>query len=115
MENLFPSLLTFSFFAPTLLRVFVSLLFMSDAKKYWKARDRWWLADGIALIIGVFIFVGYATQLFAIFGIGYLAFVYLKRDRDSVFLDKNVAFLALAIFLSLLATGAGALAFDLPF
>jgi uncharacterized membrane protein YphA (DoxX/SURF4 family) len=115
MENLFPALLTYSFFAPTVLRIFVALLFMSDAKKYWKAHDRWWLADGIALVIGVFIFVGYATQLFALFGIGYLAFVYLKRDRDSVFLDRYASFLALAILVSLLLTGAGALAFDLPF
>jgi len=115
METIFPPLLTFSFFAPTILRVFVSLLLLSDAKKYWNKRDRWWVADGVALVVGVLLFVGYATQLDALIGIGYLAFVYYSKDRDSVFLNKQVSFLALAILISLLTLGAGAFAFDVPF
>ncbi len=115
MEVIFPFLLTFAFFAPTILRVGVAVLFLSDAKKYWNNRDRWWVADGVALIIGALVLIGYATQLVAILGIGYLAFVYYKRDRDSVFLKNETAFLALAILLSLLVTGAGAVAFDRPY
>lgn len=114
MENILPGFLTFSFFAPLILRVFVAFVFFIDAKKYWDKRSRWWFPDGIALVIGVLLLLGYATQLAAFFGIGYLAFVYYKKDRESVFSDKVAAFLALAILLSLLLTGAGALAFDLP-
>ena len=51
----------------------------------------------------------------ALFGIGYLAFVYVKKDHDSVFLNQAACWLGLAILLSLLVTGGGAFAFDLPF
>lgn len=115
METVFPALLTFSFFAPTILRVFLAIAFFCDARKYWSKKERWWIPDGIAAIVGVLLLVGYGTQIVAILGIGYLAFVYYKKDHESVFSNKTAAFLALAILLSLLATGAGALAFDLPY
>ncbi|MBI3573685.1 hypothetical protein HY090_01405 [Candidatus Kaiserbacteria bacterium] len=115
MENVFPSLLTYTFFAPLILRLFIAGAFFSDAKKYWDKRERWWIPDGIALVIGAFLLVGYATQLAAIAGIGYLAFVYYKKDHESVFSTKETSLLALGILISFLATGAGAYAFDLPY
>src|SRR6185369_2311132 len=102
MENIFPSLLTFSFFAPLILRVFVSFAFFADARKYWDKRERWWLPDGFALVIGALLFVGYATQLAAVLGIAYLAFVYYKENHHSYFDDRRALLLALGMLLSLL-------------
>ena len=115
METVFPALLTFSYFAPTILRIGLALVFFSDAKKYWSRKQKMWLADGVAAVIGILILVGYGTQVAALLGVGYLAFVYYKKDHESVFHHNSTAFLALAMLLSLLVTGAGAIAFDLPY
>lgn len=115
LELLFPSLLTFSFFVPLLLRVFLAGVFFLDARHYWGKKDRWWLPDGVALVVGVLLLAGYAVQLAALAGIGYLAFVFYMKDHESVFKSKPLSFLALAVLLSLLVTGAGAFALDLPY
>jgi len=115
LQTVFPSLLTFTFFAPFVLRVFVGGLFICDFKNYWRKSERWWVPDGIAGVIGILLVAGYGTQVMAILGIGYLAFVYYKKDHESLLSNKTTALLALAILISLLVTGGGALAFDLPY
>lgn len=115
LELLFPTLLTYSFFVPLLLRVFLALIFLLDARKYWDKKERWWIPDGVALVAAVLLLAGYAVQLAALIGIGYLAFVFYKKDHDSVFTSKPLAFLAFAVLLALLMTGAGAFALDLPY
>jgi hypothetical protein len=115
LELIFPALLTYSFFVPLLLRVFIAGILLLDARKYWDKKERWWIPDGVALVAAVFFLAGYATQLAAIIGIGYLAFVFYKKDHDSVFNSKPLAFLAFAVFVSLLVTGSGAFALDLPY
>ncbi len=115
LELVFPALLTYSFFVPLLLRICVAGVFLLDARKYWDKKERWWIPDGVALGAAVLLLAGYATQLAALIGIGYLAFVFYKKDHDSVFNSKPLAFLALAVLVSLLITGSGAFALDLPY
>lgn len=115
LELVFPGLVTYAFFVPFLLRVFLAGVFLLDARKYWDKKERWWIPDGVALVAAVFLLAGYATQLAALIGIGYLAFVYYKKDHDSVFNSRPLAFLAFAVLVSILITGAGAFALDLPF
>lgn len=115
LATVFPYLLTFSFFVPLILRVSVAAVFFLDARHYWDKKERWWLPDGIALVVGVLLLAGYATQLAALLGIAYLAFVFYMKDHDSVFRGKPLAFLTFAVLLSLLVLGAGAFALDLPY
>lgn len=115
LELLFPALLTYSFFVPLVLRLFLAGVFLLDARKYWDKKERWWIPDGVALVVAVFLLAGYAVQLAVLIGFGYLAFVFYKKDHDSVFNTKPLAFLAFAVLFSLLVSGAGAFALDLPY
>jgi len=115
LELLFPALLTYSFFVPLLLRVFMAGIFLLDARKYWDKKERWWVPDGVALVVTVLLLAGYATQLATLIGVAYLAFVFYKKDHESVFNNKPLLFLALAVLLALLVSGAGAFALDLPY
>jgi hypothetical protein len=114
MLTLFPSLLTFSFFAPTLLRLAVALVFFLEMRglRAHPSKKRFGVLSGI---IGLFILAGAWTQLAAIAGLAYVAFAYVKKEQGSLFLKTETTLLALAILASLLALGAGAAAFDLPF
>jgi len=131
MLNPFPSLLTYSFFAPTLLRVAAALVFAYIAYRHYQNRDAisrvhfpvvghgmWipWAAVIVEVITALGLFFGYHTQYMAILG----AIIALKhiiwRGHYPAFfwLTRSAAFLLLVICLSLLISGAGALAQDLP-
>ena len=131
MLNSFPQLLVFSFFAPTLLRVAVALFFFYIAYKQYGRRHEiarlrfpivgrgvWiaLLAVGFHTAIGAMLFFGYYTQVGALLGsVGLLKGWWLNKRYPSVVILPNSAILALlALCLSLLLTGAGALAVDLP-
>ncbi|MFA6273505.1 MAG: DoxX family protein [Candidatus Paceibacterota bacterium] len=133
MLSVFPSLFNFSFFAPTILRLAVALIFVSNGYQKTFTRKAEWIehfksvgikpgnqiisAVGIIeLVAGTLLLVGFWAQPAAlVLTIISLAYIILKINKPAA-LPNKVSFylLLLAINLSLLLTGPGALAFDWP-
>lgn len=133
MLNIFPELLTYQLVSPFILRVALGLLFLSlgyleltKEERRWErvfeiirfAPARFWaktfgfveIAGGVLLIVGLF------TQVAAlVFAVISLAECYIEY-RAPVVLKRNIVFYGFifVISLSLLLTGAGFWAFDLP-
>lgn len=131
MLNPFPNLLIFGFFAPTLLRVFVALVFLASAWMLYQRRDElsrtpfiligsgaWivWVAMAFNAAVGGMLLLGYYTQIGALFGalLGLKGLVWAKQYGRFFVLCRVDYLFVLVICLSLLLSGAGALAFDLP-
>lgn len=131
MLTIFPGLLTFNFFAPTLLRIAAALtLFFLTYNQYKRRKEiaqlerpvigkssQWSWASIIGnTLLGILLFVGYYTQIAALIAIvGQVVGLWYNHRFPKVVILSNVAVLLLIIVLfSLMLTGAGALAFDLP-
>lgn len=143
MLNPFPDLLVLGFFAPLILRVSVGLLFLWMSYEHvYKRREAIitsvqtnppgplllkpyfgpftsyivWAIGAVELVVGAALVVGYFTQVASLLGIVLvLKKLYFKKHySDIALLSVPTYLLLLAIFLSLLLSGAGALAFDLP-
>jgi uncharacterized membrane protein YphA (DoxX/SURF4 family) len=133
MLSVFPDLLSYDLLAPFILRVIAGLIFLElgylklgNEKGVWKmffetihfkpAQLFVTLLAVIEIISGAFLITGYLTQLAALvmavilFGEAYV------EMRDGALLKRDVVFyiLLLAICVSLVLSGAGAFAFDLP-
>lgn len=131
MLNPFPDLLSLGFFAPTLLRLMLGLVFVAGAYVQWQRKDElaqlrfpliggglWvvWLSIAAHLVVGLMFFFGYYTQIAALGGIvaGLKGLVWSTRyPRFFSFCRLEYGFI-LVISLSLLFSGAGAIAFDIP-
>ncbi|MBX4192612.1 hypothetical protein KW798_03985 [Candidatus Parcubacteria bacterium] len=114
----------FSFFAPTLLRILVAVAFGFIAYVHYKRREElkvslgvWlWIALAIEVLIALSLFLGYYTQIGALAGIimsGTQAWYAKSHPRATPLCRVDYIFLKV-ICLSLLISGAGALAFDIP-
>ena len=133
MLNTFPDLLTYSFFAPTLLRVAVALVFAYLAWHHWSARRACTgeiasfvsssVAGGLCMVyaliealVALGLIVGVYTQVAALVGaVITLKILVLKRSfHQTAPLSRTAYALVCVICISLLITGAGALALDLP-
>jgi len=120
MLNVFPNLLTYSFFAPTLLRVALALLFIYVAYVQYSKRAHLgqfaWISIILHAALAVMLFVGYYTQVAALAGgLGSLVGLFRIRGTEHfIVYSKSTLLLIVTICLSLLLTGAGAFAFDLP-
>lgn len=131
MLNPFPDLLIYSFFAPTLLRVLIGAVFLWSAyvqyqRRHELARVRFpvvgsgsWIISFSVLVhaaIGAGLILGYYTQIAALLGaLGALKGLVWAKKYPRVFpLCRIDYFFILAVCLSLLISGAGAFAFDLP-
>jgi uncharacterized membrane protein YphA (DoxX/SURF4 family) len=127
----FPQLLTYGIFAPTLLRIAVAILFAWLAYKHYQRREQigntnfpifgkgvWiaWLAVIVEAATAAALFFGYYTQYAAIVGIlmSLKNAVWAGKYPSFFMLSRSSALLVLVICLSLLVTGAGIFAFDLP-
>ena len=114
MLNVFPDFLTFGLLAPFLLRLAVGFLFLKAGVKkgarYTLALGVIEVVSGILLIIGLYTQVAaLAAALISLFG------WYAKKKHPSETPGSKGAFLLLfVISLSLLFSGAGFFAFDLP-
>ncbi|MGH7141849.1 MAG: hypothetical protein ACREGH_04450 [Minisyncoccia bacterium] len=135
MLNVFPGLLTYTFFAPTILRLAVAITLFIMAGHTWRHRQHlmhvrllWLAPEGwmpyVATlgecILGVFFFIGLYTQVAAIVGIvgmvKYAIYRHWWPDMVTEYfpIAPGTAWLIAIICLSLLLTGAGAGAFDIP-
>ena len=133
MVTLFPQLLDWGFFGPTLLRVAAGVFLLSLAWRHLHnnraaalaaltsrlgtlASFGVWYMGLLELLAGASLLVGFLTQLGALAAIIVsLQMLYLRRYAPEHFSHHNAVYLFLiAIALSLLVLGPGALAFDLP-
>lgn len=131
MLNTFPDLLSLGFFAPTILRITVALAFLFGAYLQHRRLEElsrirfpivgagaWiiWLSIIAHTVIGLMLFFGYYTQIAAILGIvgSIKGIVYAKKYPRLFALCRADYVFILAICLSLLLSGAGAWARDLP-
>ena len=133
MLNPFPILLSFALLAPFILRVVAGIVFINlGFLKITRERKRWTLLleflgfkpsqkvivvlGGIEMVGGFFILAGAFTQITAlIFSVILLIEVFVEYKEESI-LSRNIVFylLMFAITLSLIFSGAGFFAFDLP-
>ncbi len=118
MLSFFPSLLILEGFAPLLLRIALGSVFVFWA--YGKLRirkDNKEIVGGIIeAIIGVFLIVGFLTQLVALISVVILFIHIIAKIKKKEFLTDGVNYYLILLFISLalLLTGAGFIAFDLP-
>lgn len=133
MLNPFPDLLTYSQMAPFILRVVAGVIFIDLGILLFKAeRERWVISLStlkvpnpkvtvkilgiIEVTAGVMLILGAYTQIAALV-LALLTFAesYIEY-KDPAILRRNLVFYVMlfAIVVSLLLSGAGAYAFDLP-
>jgi len=133
MLNPFPELLVYSLLAPFILRVVVGIIFIDLGFLLFKGEKERWLNSFRALrianpilaikilgvieiIAGIMLILGFYTQISAlILAIITFAETYIEY-KESAILKRNLIFyiILFAILLSLLLSGAGAFAIDLP-
>jgi len=133
MLNPFPDLLTYSLLAPFILRVVAGIIFVNLGFLVFRNEKERWLASLSVLRVlnpkiavkilgvvemagGIMLLLGFYTQIAALI-LALLVFVesYIEY-KDPAILKRSFVFyiMLLAIVLSLLLTGAGRPAFDLP-
>lgn len=132
MLNPFPDLLVLTLLAPFILRVAVGIMFLKSGhvrikKDYTRIvmvspKSIWSLATvsimwfGILeVLIGLSLVAGFFTQIGALAGIFVSIFMLSGRGTPSITSQSQAFYiLVLAICLSLMLSGAGAIAIDLP-
>lgn len=133
MLSIFPTLLVFGLFAPFLLRVALGLVFIrfglhklgrgrADKIAFfeslgWKPGKFFAIGFGaIELVVGLLLVVGLYTQLAALVAaiIALGALILKRKATHGIESSRGFLLLLLIIALSLLVSGAGAFAFDLP-
>ena len=134
MLNPFPDLLVLGLLAPFVLRLALGGFFLYSAWQHatherreqiasqlrvaWGAVGTyfiWYLAFA-EFVVAIMLFAGFLTQIAALFGIVIAVKLYLFRGRYPMIASQKGPhyLLVVAICISLLLSGAGAIAFDLP-
>ncbi len=130
--SVFPSLLDYGLLAPFLIRIVAGFIFLDlGYLKVKKERERWYnlfntfigmggflvtLVAVVEMVGGVLLILGLFTQIAALV-LALLAFLNLYLEwREPAFIRRSLVFymMLFAMTLSLLFSGAGFLAFDLP-
>lgn len=134
MLNPFPSLLTYSLIAPLILRVTLGYILANTGfLKLTKEKSRWeplfeilgvhkqkvlvnQIIAGIEIIGGIALIAGAYTQIAALVFVLLTGIEMYIEHQDEGLIKRTIVFyiLLFVIALSLLFTGAGFLAFDLP-
>ena len=110
MLSIFPSILFLAPFSALLIRLALAIVFSMGGWKHFSDKNLWLAL--LEIIVAVSVAVGVSTQIAAIAG-AIIIGVWLFVPRLRPF-AKETVFLSLVLCLSLIITGAGALAFDLP-
>ena len=110
----FPQLLSFGLVAPLLLRLVVGILRIFAGVERYK-KDYKWLSV-VYIISSVFIIAGFYTQISAIVAILLIKFDYYTERKIAPVSREKMALMILMhiILLSLILTGPGLFALDLP-
>lgn len=133
MLNPFPELLMYSFFGPLILRVVLSLIFIDLGFLKFRGEKERWLASfealglrptdlfvplyaGLQIMGGLLLLFGLWTQVAAlVFIVSTGSELYVEwQARDILKRDMVFYLLVFVVSLSLLLTGAGAYAIDIP-
>jgi putative oxidoreductase len=133
MLNTFPELLNYSILAPFILRIVIGLIFVDlGILKFKGERKRWMetfealklkpsdilvsIYGLIQIIGGIMLILGIWTQIAALIFVIFTAIELSLEWTEGLILKRDIVFYVLlfSISLSLLLTGAGAFAIDLP-
>ncbi len=133
MLNPFPELLTYSLFAPLVLRVVLGVILIDlGILKFKSEKERWITTfNGLGLkpaemlvslfglievVGGIMLVVGLYTQIAALVFVVVFAIEFYLEWTEANLLKRDLVFyiLCFAISLSLLVSGAGTMAFDIP-
>jgi uncharacterized membrane protein YphA (DoxX/SURF4 family) len=134
MLNIFPEFLNYNLAAPVIIRLGLGLLligfsyreFTRDKEKlvaffrylhFTSTQSFAWLFAAIEILIGVLLIVGFGTQLIALIAMAIILVEWFKNYRANKLETKKLFWFYIVILLScfsLLLTGAGFLALDLP-
>lgn len=133
MLNPFPDLLTFSFFAPFLLRLALGVVFFDfgrhtlgkgraqhgalfEALGLGKHTRHITTLGTLQIVIALMLIVGLYTQIAALVALIFSLTAYYLKGKHGAHIEhrRHLFFLTAVIALSLLLSGAGAFAFDLP-
>lgn len=121
MLSLFPSLLTWDQVSPLIIRLTLGITLAYFGWR--KIKDRGTssgsnshLYGGIEIIVAVFMIVGLFTQLAALINAIILVIKLTFKAKEGKFLSDGINYyiLLLVMCISLMLTGAGLFAFDLP-
>ena len=130
--NPFPEFLWLSFFAPLVLRLVLGMFFvwhgyMRQVKmkgilvktynsRFGESGTLVLTIQNIAeIVVGIMLVVGWYTQIAAIAGLVLAVILSIKGNRGDLCLHPRIVYIFVAaISISLLATGAGPFAFDIP-
>lgn len=134
MLNTFPELLNYSILAPTLIRFVLGFVLITVGLEILKPSKRYlfsayfssrsypladllpWKFGIIQIILGLFFIFGFFTQIASLITLYILFWLLLIENREEKILPHTSTFylIMFVMALSLLLTGAGAFAVDLP-
>ncbi len=118
MMSIFPHLLNYSLVSPLILRIILAVTFgwIGYAKIKTHEQMEFRSLGVVEIIMALFLLVGLMTQLMALLTAVILAVKLVVKIKDGAFLTDGVNYylVLLMIAISLIFTGPGLLAFDLP-
>ncbi len=113
----FPSLLTFGLLAPMLLRLTVGCILLRFGRTLWlRLKLPYRYSVFLYYIFGVFLIIGLYTQIVALGSIALVAWdYYIDRELGKHTTEEKMCYIMIVmILISLLFTGPGFFAIDLP-
>lgn len=116
MLNPFPELLTYSMLAPFILRLVLGFVYLDLGLLNFKKKGNMKLLGVVEIIGAIMLFLGFYTQIAAILFIIIAGTSFYIEYKDAAVLKRDIVFylLVLSISISLLLSGAGSYAKDLP-
>lgn len=112
MLSIFPDLLTFGILSPFIIRIAVSVIGLKYGLERLKKPYKW--LSVFYIITSIFIFIGLFTQVAVLVAIALAKIDYYINRNSGEKPNFYIYSLIIAVLLSLLLTGPGFLAFDLP-